>query len=194
MKQKGFTLVELMITVAVIGILATIAIPMYSSYAVKAQLSEVFAGIGPYKFAMAEHYMLEGRFPSTPDSIGLRADTTIGTSVVKIELGKPTGGDNSDLLLTIANEPRFGVAANRVIVFRAMARGGSLQFACFGLADDWPADETNVLPSSCRPPSPATTSSKPCGCGTKKKAAKKPAGVGGRCYVVGRGEVPCSSI
>jgi len=193
MKQKGFTLIELMIVVAVMGVLATIAIPMYSKYTVKAHLAEVFAGVGPYKFAMAEYYMLEGGFPTTPDSIGLRAGATIGTSVVKIELGKPTGGDNSDLLLTIANEPRFGVAANKRIVLRAMARGGSIQFACFGLAGDWAPAETSVLPNSCRAASPATASSKPCGCGTKK-SAKKPAGVGGRCYVVGRGEVPCSSI
>ena len=49
MKQKGFTIIELMIVVSIVGILATVAIPAYSNYTVKAKISEAFSVIGPWK-------------------------------------------------------------------------------------------------------------------------------------------------
>lgn len=52
--QKGFTLIELMIVVAIIGILAAIAIPSYQNYTRKARFSEVISSAGPYKLAVEE--------------------------------------------------------------------------------------------------------------------------------------------
>ena len=74
--QKGFTLIELMIVVAIIGILAAVALPAYQDYTVRAKASEVVLAASGGKTSVAEAYQTLGHMPSTIVSAGIGAQTS----------------------------------------------------------------------------------------------------------------------
>ena len=75
--QQGFTLIELMIVVAIIGILAAIAVPMYLDYTVRSQISEGLNLSGGAKAAVTEFYQDRGVFPSNNAEAGVEAAANI---------------------------------------------------------------------------------------------------------------------
>jgi type IV pilus assembly protein PilA len=109
--QKGFTLIELMIVVAIIGILAAIAIPAYQDYTIRAQVTEGLNLMSDMKAGVAEWYAQEGAWPSSLDQIGISgsASTKSGKYVKSINLTKGT-------LVTT-----FGVQANSNITDKTLA-------------------------------------------------------------------------
>ena len=141
-KQQGFTLIELMIVVAIIGILAAIAIPAYQDYTIRAQVSEGLNLSGAAKAAVTEYYQDQGAAPSTNAMAGLD-DAIAGKYVASVVVGAAGlitvtyGGDaNANLIAagTLAMTPDFATSP------------GSVQWGCSsaGIPNKW-------LPAACRP-------------------------------------------
>ena len=90
--QKGFTLIELMIVVAIIGILAAIAIPAYQDYTIRAQVTEGLSLAGGVQTAVADYYAQKGTYPAanvttTAGGLGMTALTANDVVIVPIRSG-----------------------------------------------------------------------------------------------------------
>ncbi|HGP7168222.1 TPA: pilin [Neisseria meningitidis] len=87
--QKGFTLIELMIVIAIVGILAAVALPAYQDYTARAQVSEAILLAEGQKSAVTEYYLNHGEWPKNNTSAGVASSSEIkGKYVEKVEVAK----------------------------------------------------------------------------------------------------------
>jgi type IV pilus assembly protein PilA len=141
--QHGFTLIELMIVVAIIAILAAIAIPAYQNYLIRGQVTEgAVLATGP-KVAIWDFYSDTGRFPPSNESAGLPDATSItGSYVAQIDVadGKVTAtfGGNANTAITASGK-------NTLVLSPWTQGGGSILWTCTPSTVD-----PKYLPSSCR--------------------------------------------
>ncbi|MCS0622871.1 pilin, partial [Neisseria gonorrhoeae] len=85
--QKGFTLIELMIVIAIVGILAAVALPAYQDYTARAQVSEAILLAEGQKSAVTEYYLNHGKWPANNGDAGVAsASKIIGKYVQKVEV------------------------------------------------------------------------------------------------------------
>src|SRR4249919_2385611 len=85
--QQGFTLIELMIVVAIIGILAAIAIPAYQDYTIRSKVTELVNAAGVCKTGVAEYYQSKGKMPANIDEAGCSDKGTANASNPTVAAG-----------------------------------------------------------------------------------------------------------
>ncbi|EPH8291481.1 pilin [Neisseria gonorrhoeae] len=163
--QKGFTLIELMIVIAIVGILAAVALPAYQDYTARAQVSEAILLAEGQKSAVTEYYLNNGEWPKDNDSAGVASSPTDikGKYVKSVTVAK--GVVTAEMASSNVNKE---IKDKRLSLW-ARRENGSVKWFCGQpvkrnaaanddtvTADAKDAIETKHLPSTCRDKPTAT--------------------------------------
>ncbi|HEZ2207493.1 TPA: pilin [Neisseria meningitidis] len=164
--QKGFTLIELMIVIAIVGILAAVALPAYQDYTARAQVSEAILLAEGQKSAVTEYYLNHGEWPGNNTSAGVASSSKIKGKYVK-EVTVANGVITATMLSSGVNKEIQG----KKLSLWAKRQDGSVKWFCGqpvkrdnASADAVKADtaangkqiDTKHLPSTCRDASDAS--------------------------------------
>ncbi|HEZ6220773.1 TPA: pilin [Neisseria meningitidis] len=154
--QKGFTLIELMIVIAIVGILAAVALPAYQDYTARAQVSEAILLAEGQKSAVTEYYLNHGIWPKNNTSAGVATSTDIKGKYVK-SVTVANGVITAQMASSGVNKEIQG----KKLSLWAKRQNGSVKWFCGqpvarANADGVTADngnekiDTKHLPSTCR--------------------------------------------
>ncbi|MBH6702444.1 pilin [Neisseria meningitidis] len=155
--QKGFTLIELMIVIAIVGILAAVALPAYQDYTARAQVSEAILLAEGQKSAVTEYYLNHGEWPANNSSAGVATSSKIKGKYVK-EVEVKNGVVTATMLSSGVNNEIKG----KKLSLWAKRQDGSVKWFCGQpvtraaatdadvTADSGNEIDTKHLPSTCR--------------------------------------------
>ncbi|MBJ1835211.1 pilin [Neisseria meningitidis] len=165
--QKGFTLIELMIVIAIVGILAAVALPAYQDYTARAQVSEAILLAEGQKSAVTEYYLNHGEWPGNNTSAGVASSSTIKGKYVK-EVTVANGVITATMLSSGVNKEIKG----KKLSLWAKRQDGSVKWFCgqpvtrtdakadtvaaAAATPDTDKINTKHLPSTCRDASDAS--------------------------------------
>ena len=140
--QQGFTLIELMIVIAILGILMAIAIPAYQDYTVRAKVSEGLNVAGAAKLAVAETYQTNGGWPTNNASAGLPSAASIkGNNVASVTVATST--------ITIKYSGDSNIQGD-FLTLKASNAGGAITWDCTVAVPSGTKVEDKYLPSNSR--------------------------------------------
>ncbi len=147
--QKGFTLIELMIVVAIIGILAAVALPAYQDYTVRAKVSEVILAGSSAKTAVAESAQVNGAMPA---SASLTVDSQASDYVASVGYTQTNG--SVGVITVVASGTKEAKLTGRGVAFTGtLQTNGQVVWACAAAAAAGSITtvlESKYLPASCK--------------------------------------------
>lgn len=138
--QKGFTLIELMIAVAIVGILSAVALPAYQDYTIRSQVTEGISLASGAKSGIVEYHSNKGKLPETGAEVDF--DGASGKYVASVAIGADGiitatfGGD--------ANEKITESDKNTIVLTPEETTEGNIKWGCSGTV------EAKYLPASCK--------------------------------------------
>ena len=139
--QKGFTLIELMIVVAIVGILAAIALPAYQDYTIRARVSEAAAAAAACKTAVAEFYASNNALPTSDTQAGCS-----GTSNYTQFVASTTVGAAGVITVSLSTDTKLGGAAGGTLTLRPTTVAGQNVIATWTCS----GSPTKYMPGTCR--------------------------------------------
>jgi type IV pilus assembly protein PilA len=141
--QQGFTLIELMIVVAIIGILAAVAIPAYSDYTVRAKVTEGVGMAAAAKTAISEYRLSKGTMPTGAGTAGI-SNTISSPFVRSLKVGTIAGAGQIIVTFTVTANPAIN---GKIVNYNGTYTNSTVRWTCSSASN---TIASKYLPSACR--------------------------------------------
>lgn len=128
--QQGFTLIELMIVVAIIGILAAVAIPAYQDYTIRAKVSEVMVIASKDKTSASEYYLSQGQMPADASTAGINVASAQSNYLTADTAFSRTSSTVATITYTLGN--LGDASAVGTVIFSGTGSTNGAQWTCTG--------------------------------------------------------------
>lgn len=155
--QKGFTLIELMIVIAIVGILAAIALPAYQDYIVRSKMSEALAALAEAKTSVAEYVASNGRGADQTDKYGVTLDSRNSDILSDLEIfpsdASSTGSSHQFYIVANVKADIWGGTATAAFALSGTTNGdGTMRWECVpsNAGGSTPVVPLQYLPANCR--------------------------------------------